>query len=172
MSLNDPIPQEQWIPTQQVLYTQVAPDYLKLVTLTTLLMGLIPLGIALALMMVVFALALPWLLAAGLCLTLLLTLWVYISQLGAKRLGYMVREQDIVVRRGIFWRRHTCLTLSRLQHITLSQGPLERLYGLSTLRGFTAGSPHAEITIAGLPSDQAEQLRQHLMAKAGSRHEQ
>ncbi|WP_169628197.1 PH domain-containing protein [Ferrimonas futtsuensis] len=171
MSLNDPIPQEQWIPTQHTPYTQVAPGYLKLVTLTTLLVGVIPVGIALALMMVVFALALPWLLAAGLVLTVLLALWVYLSQLRAKRLGYMVREQDLVVRRGIFWQRHTCLTLSRLQHVTLSQGPLDRFYGLATLRGFTAGSPHAEITIPGLPSDQAEQLRQHLMAKAGTRHE-
>lgn len=171
MSLNDPIPQEQWIPTQQVLYTRVAPDYLKLVTLTALLTGLVPMGIVLVLMMVVFALALPWLLASGLLLTLLLALWVSLSHLSAKRLGYMVRERDMVVRRGIFWRRHTCLPLSRLQHVTLSQGPLDRFYGLSTLRGFTAGSPHAEITIPGLPSAEAEQLRQQLMTRAGSRHE-
>ncbi|BDY04615.1 PH domain-containing protein [Ferrimonas sp. YFM] len=171
MSLNDPIPQEQWIPTQHTLYTPVAAEYLKLVALTTLLLGLIPVSIALAMMMLVMALALPWLLTGGLLLTLLLALWVYLRHLGARRLGYMVREQDMVVRRGIFWQRHTCLPLSRLQHVTLSQGPLDRFYGLSTLRGFTAGSPHAEITLPGLPSDQAEQLRQHLMAKAGFRHE-
>jgi hypothetical protein len=49
----------------------------------------------------------------------------------------------------------------------LTQGPIERKFGLHTLKCFSAGSGSAEIELPGLESRTAEKLRQHLLAKAG-----
>jgi membrane protein YdbS with pleckstrin-like domain len=52
---------------------------------------------------------------------------------------------------------------SRLQHTDVSQGPLERRYGLGTLVLYTAGTDHARIDLAGLEHGVALRLRQHLL---------
>ena len=76
---------------------------------------------------------------------------------------YRVDEQGIEIRRGVFWRVVINVPRSRVQHIDVSQGPLERRYGLGTLVIYTAGTDHAKVELDGLEHGRALQIREHLL---------
>ncbi|MGH9802801.1 MAG: PH domain-containing protein, partial [Blastocatellia bacterium] len=64
--------------------------------------------------------------------------------------------------------QHTRLVpLSRLQHVDLERGPLERMFGLASLVIHTAGTHAASTTIPGLEAEAAARLRDHLVAIGG-----
>jgi uncharacterized protein len=85
-----------------------------------------------------------------------------------KAIGYGLRDDDVVVRRGILFRRQVAAPYGRLQLVDISRGPLTRLLGLSELRVVTAAASSG-VTIPGLPIAEAEELRDHLIAVAESR---
>ncbi len=66
------------------------------------------------------------------------------------------------LRRGRFWHRETRVPTTRVQHVDLKRGPLERRFGLSTLVIHTAGTRHSAVTVEGLDAGVAEALRDHL----------
>lgn len=77
--------------------------------------------------------------------------------------SYRVDAQGIEIRRGINWRVVINVPRSRVQHIDVSQGPLDRRYGLGTLVLYTAGTDHAKVELAGLEHGRALRIRQHLL---------
>ena len=85
-----------------------------------------------------------------------------------KAIGYALRADDLVVQRGILFRRQVAAPYGRLQLVDISRGPLTRLLGLSELRVVTAAASSG-VTIPGLPASEAEELRDHLIAVAESR---
>jgi membrane protein YdbS with pleckstrin-like domain len=76
---------------------------------------------------------------------------------------YRVDEQGIEIRRGVHWRVVINVPKSRVQHIDVSQGPVERRYGLGTLVIYTAGTDHAKVELAGLEHGVALRIREHLL---------
>ena len=58
-------------------------------------------------------------------------------------------------RAASIWRSITHVPRSRVQHTDVSQGPLERRYGLGTLIVYTAGTDHARVSLPGLAWDTA-----------------
>jgi membrane protein YdbS with pleckstrin-like domain len=54
---------------------------------------------------------------------------------------------------------------SRVQHTDVSQGPLERRYGLGTLVIYTAGTSHSRVNLEGLDHEVARRIRAHLLPK-------
>ncbi|GGB67939.1 PH domain-containing protein [Shewanella inventionis] len=101
---------------------------------------------------------------------LLALIIIKLIHLKAKRISYGVFEHELVLREGLFWVSTTALPYTRLQHVNVSQDPLERKYHLVTLKCFSAGSGVAEIDLPGLNADLAEHLRQHLLVKAATSH--
>ena len=81
---------------------------------------------------------------------------------------YRVDDQGIEIRRGVFWRATLNVPRSRVQHIDVSQGPLERRYGLGTLVIYTAGTDHAKVELGGLEHGRAMQLRARLLPSEAS----
>jgi len=77
--------------------------------------------------------------------------------------SYRVDQSGIEIRRGVYWRTITNLPRSRVQHTDVSQGPLERRYGLGTLVVYTAGTAHSKVTVSGLDFDVARRIRAHLL---------
>lgn len=71
-------------------------------------------------------------------------------------------DDGFALRRGRMWRTETRVPESRVQHLDLKRGPLERRYGLSTLVIHTAGTRHSAITVSGLAEAEAEYLRDRL----------
>jgi uncharacterized protein len=77
--------------------------------------------------------------------------------------SYRVDQAGIEIRHGVYWRTITNLPRSRVQHTDVSQGPLERRYGLGTLVVYTAGTAHSKVTVSGLDFDVARRIRAHLL---------
>lgn len=78
--------------------------------------------------------------------------------------SYRVDEEGIEIARGVVWRRVISVPRSRVQHTDVSQGPLERSYGLGTLVIYTAGTEHARVQLHGLDHAHALRIRDHLLA--------
>ena len=64
--------------------------------------------------------------------------------------------------RGHWWRLETRVPASRVQHLDLKHGPLERRWRLATLVIHTAGSKMSAVSVSGLDAADAERLRDRL----------
>lgn len=77
--------------------------------------------------------------------------------------SYKVDERGIEIRKGVFWRRVIHVPRSRVQHTDVSQGPIERGFGLGTLVIYTAGTDHARVDLPGLEHATALKIRDYLL---------
>jgi hypothetical protein len=77
--------------------------------------------------------------------------------------SYLVNEIGIEIHRGVVWRRIINVSRSRIQHTDVSQGPLERRFGLGTLVIHTAGTDHSRVDLSGLDHGAALAIRDHLV---------
>lgn len=85
--------------------------------------------------------------------------------LGTKQFRHTFWRLDaegLGLRRGNLWRSETRVPASRVQHLDLKRGPLQRGRGLATLVVHTAGTRHSAVTIPNLDAGDAERLREHL----------
>jgi membrane protein YdbS with pleckstrin-like domain len=80
-----------------------------------------------------------------------------------RHLRYRVDERGVRIRRGVLWRKVISIPTSRVQHTDVTQGPLQRSFGLATLTVHTAGTEDASISLDGLEHDVAKRLRDHLL---------
>ena len=93
-------------------------------------------------------------LVAGLVLDLLLQ-----RRVGAW--GYLEREDDLLVRRGLMVRRLSVVPYGRMQFVDVTAGPVERSFGLATVRLHTAAAA-SDARIPGLEAAEAARLRDQL----------
>ena len=85
-----------------------------------------------------------------------------------RSIGWVLREDDLVVRRGILLSRLVAVPYGRMQLVDVNRGPVARLLGLSELRLVTAAAA-SDVTLPGLPERQAAELRDALVARAEER---
>lgn len=81
-----------------------------------------------------------------------------------RRAAWRLDARGLEIRRGVVWREVVHVPRSRVQHTDVSQGPLERRFGLATLVVHTAGTQHASIPLPGLEHRTAMRIRDHLVA--------
>lgn len=79
---------------------------------------------------------------------------------------YEIREDSLLLDRGVLTKVKTVVPYVRVQHIDTSRGPIERAAGLSSLVVYTAGSRGADVTIPGLTPEEADDLQTRLKALA------
>lgn len=79
------------------------------------------------------------------------------------RTSYRIDEEGFEIRRGVFWRRSITVPLGRVQHADVSQGPVQRMYGISTLTVHTAGTHNASVQLDGLEYQYAVSLRDFIV---------
>jgi len=75
--------------------------------------------------------------------------------------GYAEREDDLLVRRGVMFSRLSVVPYGRMQFIDVTAGPLERAFGLATVRLHTAAAA-TDARIPGLEREEAARLRDSL----------
>ena len=136
------------------------------------LSGLIPVA---PIASVVFAVAddLSMPVRASLVAGLLLVVVGFSLWLGAKRYTHTAWKLDadgFAVRRGRLWQTHTHVPASRVQHLDLKRGPIERRYGLATLVLHTAGTRLNAVQLSGMEDADAEALRDHF-SRLTDRHD-
>jgi membrane protein YdbS with pleckstrin-like domain len=81
----------------------------------------------------------------------------------ARHLKFRVRRLDINLVKGYLFRHDVSVSFNRIQHIEVSQNPLERLFALGTLRVFTAGTFGSDLHLPGLPNSVAHQLKAEIL---------
>jgi membrane protein YdbS with pleckstrin-like domain len=77
--------------------------------------------------------------------------------------GYLERDEDLEVRRGVMVQRLSVVPYGRMQFVEITTGPVERLFGLATVKLHTAAAA-SDARIPGLHPDEAARLRDRLAA--------
>ncbi|WP_168916523.1 PH domain-containing protein [Microcella flavibacter] len=109
----------------------------------------------------------PWL-ALGIGLGVIFLLVIAFTPRRVRAIGYRLREDDLLFRRGILFQRFAAVPYGRMQLVDISRGPVARAVGLAELKFVTAAASSG-VLIPGLPLETAEQLRDHLVALAETR---
>jgi membrane protein YdbS with pleckstrin-like domain len=110
-----------------------------------------------------------WLAVAAPALVLVLALWrLALIPRQVRAIGYAERDDDLLIRSGIFFQRTMVVPYGRMQYVDIGVGPVERSLGLCTLRLHTA-SAGTNAEIPGLPADEGARLREQLSARGAAR---
>ncbi|HVC71332.1 MAG TPA: PH domain-containing protein [Acidimicrobiales bacterium] len=104
--------------------------------------------------------AIPGLLSAAVALGITgLALWFLRRRF--RSWSYQERDEDLVVRRGVAFRRLSVVPYGRMQIVDVTAGPVERLFKLSTIKLHTAAAA-SDARIPGLEPVEAARLREQL----------
>jgi len=85
-----------------------------------------------------------------------------------RAIGFQLRDDDLLFRRGLLFQRFVPVPYGRMQLIDITRGPVSRIVGLSDLHFVTAAAS-SSVAIPGLPLADAEELRDQLVALAETR---
>lgn len=75
------------------------------------------------------------------------------------RWGWAWTGRELHVASGWLVRSHTIVPAVRVQHIDVTQGPVERMFGVATLVLHTAGTANSEVHLPGIAREDAEEIR-------------
>ncbi len=78
---------------------------------------------------------------------------------------YRIDDEVVEIERGVWWRSSITVPRPRVQHLDVSQGPVQRHYGLGVLSIYTAGTEHSVVALPGLAHDVALALRDRLLPR-------
>ena len=111
-------------------------------------------------------------LAIALVFVLTFLFWsaVFWPKISHRHIHWKLDETGLEIHRGVWWKHRIAVPLARVQHADVSQGPLQRHYGIGTLTIHTAGTTNASVELAGLNHLIALDLRDRLVrqGKAGA----
>lgn len=102
---------------------------------------------------------------APIVLFTLAILTLVIAIFGFRKKGYALRDKDIIYKSGLIWKSITTIPFNRIQHCEVKEGPIERLFGLSSLHIYTAGGSSSDIDIPGLNPKGAQDIKQFVLKK-------
>ena len=107
----------------------------------------------------------------GIIILLLIYLSRHVPVWAYERTRYRVTSEGIEIRKGIVWRQVINVSRNRVQHTDVTQGPIQRHYGLATLTIHTAGTAHSVVTLSGVSRETALRLRDFLICREPMRHD-
>ncbi len=143
----------------------VAPAYLWVdLAGQALMLGIVGIGASIA----PFTSGVVWLWVLPAVLVLVIAIGMCFTPRRVRSIGYRLREDDLVYRRGIMWHRQVAVPYGRMQLIDITRGPIARMLGLAELRFVTAAAATAVVS-PGLREADAEALRDRLVALAETR---
>jgi uncharacterized protein len=90
------------------------------------------------------------------------------GQAYARSFSCSLLADGLLITRGAWWRREIFVPMQRIQHTDVAQGPLERRWGMATLKVFTAGAHSGQIAIPDLVHKDAIALRDRLLNRHGT----
>ena len=98
------------------------------------------------------------------------------ARMAYKRFLYEFTEDNLKVEKGIIWKRYSNIPYERVQNVDITRGILARMLGFSSVNIQTAGysytgrgMPVSEGYLPAVDMQEAEQIREFLMAKITKR---
>jgi membrane protein YdbS with pleckstrin-like domain len=76
-----------------------------------------------------------------------------------QRLRYGLTDRLLQVVRGWLFHTDTIVPFVRVQHLDVTRGPLDKMFGTATLIVHTAGTRNSIVTVPGLAPDRAAEIR-------------
>ncbi len=147
------------------VWHQISPRYAVSQLLQN---GLLLAVIVVAALVLHFALEQTWVWIPAGVFALITVITMVILPRQARAIGYMLRSDDIVFRKGILWQRMIAVPYGRMQLVDITQGPVDRGFGISQLKMVTAAATTG-VQIPGLSQQAAEALRDTLIEVAETR---
>lgn len=114
--------------------------------------------------------ALDWVNYAAAAVVVIAAVRIFTIIRGVRSWGYAERDNDLLVRHGLFTRHLSIVPYARMQFVDVSASPLERALGLATVQLHTAAAA-SDARVPGLPPDDAARLRDRLTALGEDRAE-
>lgn len=93
-------------------------------------------------------------------LALIAPLMILLPSRRVASIAYHISDDHLRIRRGFLFRVDTIVPFVRVQHLDVSQGPVERALGLSRLIVHTSGVLNQAVVLPGLESDLAAAMRE------------
>lgn len=146
-------------------WRRVSPRYIVVDLVGTLIFGIIACAAA-SLPALLSGNAVLWAIPASLAVIVIVTL--ALTPRRVRSIGYQLRDDDLVFRRGLMFQRFVAVPYGRMQLVDINRGPLDRAVGLSELKFVTAAAATG-VVIPGLVAADAEELRDRLVHLAESR---
>lgn len=146
-------------------WRRVSPKYIVVDVVGYIVSGLMVTAVSLV-PLVLFHWSLGWIPPVVVGVVSLIT--ILLTPRRVRSIGYQLRDDDLLFRRGLAWQRFVAVPYGRMQLVDINRGPLARALGLSELRFVTAAAA-ATIVVPGLPEQDAEELRDRLVGLAESR---
>ncbi len=86
------------------------------------------------------------------------------------RLRYGIEPDVLRMEKGVLWRKRATVPYSKITNVDITQGPLQRLFGVGKLQVQTAGyggqsGGEAEIVFAGVTAEELDTLRDEIMTR-------
>ncbi len=78
---------------------------------------------------------------------------------------YYIKNEELVIERGLFQKKKLNVPFDRIQTINFSQNLIHRFFNVVSLEIDTAGSSGKEFTISALSKDKAERIRNYLLSQ-------
>ena len=76
-----------------------------------------------------------------------------------RRKKYRLFDKNLTYQEGVLIHKETVVPFSRIQHVEIDEGPLERFFSLATLSVYTAGDSGKDLKINGLRLDKAQEIK-------------
>jgi uncharacterized protein len=76
-----------------------------------------------------------------------------------RRLGYAIDGRLLRTVRGWLFHTDTVVPFVRVQHIDVTRGPIDKMFGIATLVVHTAGTHNSVVTLPGLSPQRAAEIR-------------
>ncbi|MGN6426381.1 PH domain-containing protein [uncultured Leifsonia sp.] len=146
-------------------WNRVSPKYVVVVIVGTVTTGIV-LAAASLFLWLVAGWSWGWLLLAVVAVVTAISL--VIAQRRTRSIGYRLRDDDLLFRRGIMFQRFVSVPYGRMQLIDITRGPVGRMLGLADLKFVTAAASTG-VVVPGLPEPEAAALRDRLVELAESR---
>lgn len=150
---------------QETDWHRVSPKYVVVDLVGSIITGVI---LAVATSIPAWLTDITWLWAIPAVTVVISLLLIVFTPRRVRSIGYTLREDDLLFRRGLMFQRFVAVPYGRMQLVDINRGPLARLLGLSELRFVTAAAATG-VVVPGLKHSDAENLRDQLVALAESR---
>jgi membrane protein YdbS with pleckstrin-like domain len=92
-----------------------------------------------------------------------MALLAWFSHKAASVIRYAIRQHDVIVHSGVYWKKETVQPIKRIQHVEQHQGPVDKRFGLYELKLFSAGTGHFTFAIPGLDAEAATRIKQFIL---------
>jgi membrane protein YdbS with pleckstrin-like domain len=82
-----------------------------------------------------------------------------------RRLGYAIDHRLLRTVRGWLFHTDTVVPFVRVQHIDVTRGPFDKMFGTATLVVHTAGTHNSIVTLPGLSPERAAEIREAIRSE-------